>query len=273
MSAKKPRLKIILLAASSLLLTSCYTSQKALTPEAVEVNAIDVPPGTILVKDNVYIDRVPVTNGMYNEFLNNIENYWSLKKHDRMQNYPRFKLSRDTVFQPWTGNTRLYMEAVFQDPKAVIEDQLKLGNYSKNPNYNYHPAVGLNKSQAELFCLWRSDLANAVFAMRSKSESKREQYPYKVTYRLPTENEMLTAEQELKNRDRLRYYQDDIFSTASLGYTFRELQENGNLIIMELKEIGKDKTYRPLFNTPLAFYEADRLKTGFRCICEVEKVD
>ncbi len=261
----------LLLVLCSLVLLSCTTGKKALTPEAVEVNAIDVPPGTILVKDNIYIDRVPVTNGMYNEFLNNIENYWSLKKHDRMQNYPRFKLSKDTVFQPWTGNTRLYMEAVFQNPKEVLDKRLRLGNYSKNPVFNYHPAVGLSKSQAELFCLWRSDLANAVYAMRSKSENKRNQYPYKVTYRLPTEEEMLAAENELKTRERLRYYQNDIFSAIVVDNTFMELQENGNLVIMELKEIGKNNIYRPLFNTPLQYYTAAELKTGFRCICEVDK--
>jgi hypothetical protein len=72
-----------------------------------------------------YIDRVPVINGMYNEFFNNLENHWSLKKHDRMQNYPRYKLSKDTVFQPWTGNTHLCMEATFQNPKEVLKN-----NYS-----------------------------------------------------------------------------------------------------------------------------------------------
>jgi formylglycine-generating enzyme required for sulfatase activity len=263
--------KILLLIVFCITIVSCITSNKALTTEALEVNAADVPPGTIKVNDSTCMDRVPVTNGMYNEFLNNLENHWSLKKHDRMQNYPRYKLSKDTVFQPWTGNTRLYMEATFQNPKEVLEQQLQLGNYSKNPNYNYHPAVGLNKSQAELFCLWRSDLANAVYAMRSRSKSKREKYPYKVTYRLPTEAEMLSAERELKSRDRLRYYQDDIFSTRSSDLTFRELQENGNLIIMELNEIGAANTYRPLFNTPVEYYDNQSLKTAFRCVCEVQE--
>ena len=255
----------------SLLVISCNSKKKILTPEALEVTAADVPPGTIKVKENLYVDRVPVTNLMYNEFLDNLENYWNMKKHEKMQFYPRYDLSQDTVFQPWTGNTRLYMEATYEDPKAVVNNQLKLGEYSKNPRYAYHPVINLSKFQAELFCLWRSDLANAVYAIKSKSENKRAKYPYKVNYRLPLQDEVLAIEKELTSRDRLRYYQDDIYSAMASTYTFKELQENGNMIVMELKEIAQDGVYLPLFNMPLQFYKNAELKTGFRCVCEIEK--
>lgn len=255
----------------SLLLLSCGSNKKNLSLEAAEVIAADVPPGTLKVNDTLYVDRVPVTNLMYNEFLENLENYWNMKKHEKMQFYPRYDLSTDTVFQPWTGNTRLYMEATYADPKETVNKQLKLGEYSKNPRYTYHPAIGLSKFQAELFCLWRSDLANAVYAIRSKSETKRAKFPYKVNYRLPTQEEMLSIENDLRSRERLRYYQDDVYSAMSGTLQFRELQENGNMIIMELKEIAQDGEYLPLFNMPLQFYNKNELKTGFRCVCEVEK--
>ncbi|SCY14702.1 Sulfatase-modifying factor enzyme 1 [Nonlabens sp. Hel1_33_55] len=262
--------RYLLLIIFTLLLISC-NSKKNLTPEALEVNAIDVPPGTIKVNDTLYVDRVPVTNLMYNEFLDNLENYWSMKKHERMQFYPRYDLSQDTVFQPWTGNTRLYMEATYEDPKATVNKQLKLGEYSKNPRYSYHPVINISKFQAELFCLWRSDLSNAVYAIRSKSENKRARFPFKVNYRLPTQEEMLSVENELKGRERVRYYQDDIYSAMASTLTFKELQENGNMIILELKEIAQNGTYLPLFNVPLQFYDEAQLKTGFRCVCEVDK--
>ncbi|WP_055412329.1 SUMF1/EgtB/PvdO family nonheme iron enzyme [Nonlabens sp. YIK11] len=263
--------RIFLLIIFCFVLLSCNSPKKSLTPEALEVNAIDVPPGTLKVNDTLYVDRVPVTNLMYNEFLDNLENYWSMKKHERMQFYPRYDLSQDTVFQPWTGNTRLYMEATYENPKELVNKQLKLGEYSKNPRYAYHPVIGISKFQAELFCLWRSDLSNAVYAIRSKSEKKRAKFPYKVNYRLPKQKEMLQIENQLSSRDRIRYYQDDMFSAMASTLTFKELQENGNLMILELKEIGQDGTYLPLFNQPLQYYDRAELKTGFRCVCEVEK--
>ncbi|AZQ43965.1 SUMF1/EgtB/PvdO family nonheme iron enzyme [Nonlabens ponticola] len=253
-----------------LIITGCGSSNSGSQLGISKTASLSVPPGTIKVNDSLYIDRVPVTNLMYNEFLDNLENYWSMKKHDRMKNYPRYKLSADTVFQPWTGNTRLYMEATFQDPKAVVERNLQLGSYSSSPQYKYHPAVNVSKFQAELFCFWRTDLANAVFAMRSNNKSKRSKFPYKVTYRLPTASEMVDIENTVNARGEMVYYQDEIFS-APLGiYTFKSLQESGKLVIMELNEIGQDKVYNPLFNEPLQYYEPSELKTGFRCVCEVD---
>jgi hypothetical protein len=38
---------------------------------------------------------------------------------------------------------------------------------------------------------------------------------------------------------------------------------------MEIKEIGKNKTYNSLLDRNLSYYNQQELKTGFRCICEV----
>ena len=43
------------------------------------------------------------------------------------------------------------------------------------------------------------------------------------------------------------------------------------MIILELREIAQNGTYLPLFNVPLQYYEEANLKTGFRCVCEVDK--
>ncbi|BAO55828.1 hypothetical protein [Nonlabens marinus] len=104
---------------------------------------------------------------------------------------------------------------------------------------------------------------NAVFAMHSKSKKKKEKHPYKVSYQLSNEEEMLATESESKGKDRLRYYQDDISSAQFVDNTFQELQDNRNLVVMELKEIGKDNIYRPLCKSPLQYDIAIELKTGF----------
>jgi formylglycine-generating enzyme required for sulfatase activity len=255
--------------AISILMTSCGTSESIDTATGNSITSPSVPPGTTQVDDSLFVDRVPVTNLMYNEFLDNLENYWSMKKHDKMQFYPRYNLSKDTVFQPWTGNTRLLMEASYQDPKAVVARGLKMGNYSSNPSYSYHPAINVSKFQAELFCFWRTDLANAVYAIRSKNKKKRDQYPYKVKYRLPTVAEMVAIENRMREKEQLLYYQDAIFSTAAGAYTFKSLQEEGDMVVLEMKEIAQDQVYNPLFNTPLQYYQPQELKTGFRCVCEI----
>ena len=51
------------------------------------------PPGTIHLKDNLYIDKVPVTIDSYNEFLRSIQTFWSEKIHNEIDSLPTFGLT------------------------------------------------------------------------------------------------------------------------------------------------------------------------------------
>ncbi|PPK95018.1 sulfatase-modifying factor enzyme 1 [Nonlabens xylanidelens] len=253
--------------------TSCSVFQPVDTNDPL-VTDPSTPPGTIQLTENLYIDRVPVTNLMYKEFLDNLSNYWSMKKHEELKTFPRFNLDADSVFIPWTGNTRLLMSATHSNPQEMITSKLSTGNYSSSPFFQWHPVVNINKEQAELFCLWRTDLANAVYAIKSKNESKRARFPYKVKYRLPTEKEMIAAQNKLEREFKLTKYQNQIFAyTGDFGLFRRMQNETEQLTITEIKEIGKDKTYNAMLDRNLSYYQQSELKTGFRCICEIIEED
>lgn len=228
------------------------------------------PPGTIRLTESLYIDRVPVTNLMYSEFLENIENYWSLEKHEKIKEFPRYGLKKDSVFIPWTGNTRLYMEANHQDPEEMITTKLSMGNYASSPFFQWHPVVNISREQAELYCLWRTDLANSVYAIKSKNASRRSRFPYQVKFRLPTEREMIAAQNKLEREYKLTKYQDQIYAYTGDFGLFRRMQDNkGQMTILEIKEIAQDTTYNAMLDRRLSYYDQNELKTGFRCICEI----
>jgi formylglycine-generating enzyme required for sulfatase activity len=228
------------------------------------------PPGTLMLTENLYIDRVPVTNFMYQEFLDHLENYWSLTKHEKMKDLPRYGLDKDLVFKPQTGSRRLFREASLQNPQEMLTNKLSMENYYNSPFFQSHPVVNVAKKQAELFCLWRSDIVNAVYAIKSNSAAQRERYPSKVLYRLPTKREMIKAQNKLEREFKLFKYQDQIYAYTGNFDLFSEMQDDTDqMTIMEIKEIGKDKTYNSMLDRNLSYYKQQELKTGFRCICEV----
>ncbi|MBF4983297.1 SUMF1/EgtB/PvdO family nonheme iron enzyme [Nonlabens mediterrranea] len=237
------------------------------TEVAVELEDTSIPPGTIKLTDNLYIDRVPVTNLMYAEFLDHLGNYWSEKKHEKMKSYASYGLEADSVFQPYTGSTRLMMGATL-DPKHMVTSNLTLGNYTSHPYYQWHPVVNISQEKAELFCKWRTDMVNAVYGIRSRNESQRSQYPTQVYYRLPTEKEMIAAQNLLDKKLKLLTYQDEIYSYGGDFYKFRRIQDEYHMAIFEMKELSKNGPYLPVYKS-LSYYESNQLQTGFRCICEV----
>ncbi len=228
------------------------------------------PPGTIQLTDNLYIDKVPVTNLMYNEFLDHLENYWSLKRHEELKNLPSYGVKPDSVFIPWSGNTRLYMAMSHENPFELINNKLNVDNYTSAPWYQWHPVVQINKEQAEMYCKWRTDVVNAVYAIRSKNARKRDRFPSKVTYRLPTVAEMKAAQYKLDREYKLLRYKEQIYGYNGDFHEFKRMQDDDQLFIFELNEYAQTGEYNPLFDYEPNVYQKSEFQNGFRCICEVE---
>lgn len=251
--------------------SSCSLFEPINAEKKVEV-ADSTPPGTLMLTERLYIDRVPVTNFMYQEFLDHLENYWSLVKHEKMKDFPHYGLDKDLVFQPQSGSCELFREASLENPQEMLTNKLNMENYSSSPLFQSHPVVNVSKKQAELFCLWRTDIVNAVYAIKSKNAWQRERFPYKVLYRLPTEREMINAQSKLESQSKLFKYQGQIYAYTGDPALFSKMQDKTDqMTIMEIKEIGKYKTYNSMLDRNLSYYNQQELKTGFRCICEVVK--
>ncbi len=99
------------------------------------------PPGTIWLKDSLYIDITEVTNKDYREYT-----LW-LNKYSFFEKYK--KALPDTL--------------VWRRKLAYNEPYVEY--YFRHPAYNGHPVIGVSPQQAEDYCKWRSDRTKEYFLM------------------------------------------------------------------------------------------------------------
>lgn len=142
----------------SILLAACTNQLQKRETEERRRN----PPGTVQLKDRLYIDRTEIANVHWREFL-----FYTLN----VDSGRHFKLEDallDTLV--WASQDQGY---------ALSE------HYFRHPSFNSYPAVGITHQQAETFCRWRTQAVNQML-----TQSKTANYPFrKVLYRLPTNEE------------------------------------------------------------------------------------
>ncbi len=146
---KRLLLLITMMALFSFISENNYVSDKILAP-----------PGTVQLKDSLYIDKCEISNTAWREYLSYI--LIVEKDEDRYQSM----LPDTTVWK-----TQLFNNSVFID------------FYFRHRDYNNYPVVGVSYEQAQAFCEWRTDRVNELLERTPKA-------PYrKVIYRLPTKKE------------------------------------------------------------------------------------
>lgn len=94
-----------------------------------------VPPGTIKIDENFYVDEAEVTNFSYLEYLYWLKNVYGIHSKE---------------YQSALPDTTVWSESLVN--KKDYET-----NYLRHPLYKDYPVVGISRSQAENFCQWRSD--------------------------------------------------------------------------------------------------------------------
>ncbi len=99
------------------------------------------PPGTVWLKDNLYIDVTEVTNENYREYT-----LW-LNRNSNIKVYK--KALPDTL--------------VWRSKLAYNEPYVEY--YFRHPTYNNHPVVGVSPKQLVDYCNWRSERAKEHFLL------------------------------------------------------------------------------------------------------------
>jgi formylglycine-generating enzyme required for sulfatase activity len=129
-----------------------------------------VPPGTIWLRDNLFMDITEINNLDYIEFL-----YWLERKdYDLYQ-----KMLPDTLVRRH--------KLVYCEPYVEY--------YLRHPAYRNYPVIGVSYEQAVEFCKWRSDRVNEYLYVKKHIGYKHwnpdstYQCPEIVRYRLPTKEE------------------------------------------------------------------------------------
>jgi len=95
------------------------------------------PPGTVWLKDNLYIDRTEIRNVDYREYL-----YW----------LGRIFGNRSSKYIRAFPDTTVWNDSLRKNPFVY--------KYIHSPEYGNYPLTGITRQQAEDYCKWRSDRVN-----------------------------------------------------------------------------------------------------------------
>lgn len=133
------------------------------------------PPGTVWLRDNIFIDETEVTNFSYQEFL-----YW-------------LKQRKDARYYLMLPDTNCWIRASV----GITETDPLVKSYSDHSSFRDFPAIGISYSQAAEFCVWRSKMVDLFLYLKEKNihynldslDVYMQRAPRKVKYRLPTKAE------------------------------------------------------------------------------------
>ena len=236
-----------------------------------------IPPGTLFIKDSLFMDRMEVSNRNWKEFIGS---------------------NRDEMFK----DSEDYKELI-PDSSITIKlknyGKIKMNEYFNDPHFDAYPVVGITYEQVLKFCEWRTKKVNQLMKQKKNNPS------IKLEYRLPTIPEWEIAAQG--NLDSIKYpFGLDYYYTVgdnkcrsincyypemtSLNYirptddTLQNIKSNsyglynmlGNVceMVME-KGIAKGGHYDALLEyckiKETYTYSSANKWLGFRCICLVSQ--
>jgi hypothetical protein len=242
------------------------------------------PPGTLLLTDSLYIDHAPVRVVDYLEFLSAIRNSYSPRIHDSIQELPNYGLSKDDVYRlfdktPWDSIYYLKMLTRAWTTYANDIKKYDVDYHIKNPRYYEYPVVNINYKQITEYCKWRTDMVKIHYALISKSEKQRKQYPMVFKYRLPKRKEWDKAIgrffSKIDKFDKLTHKNDDLLSNMAGPYpkkkSFQYQSGNvGEMLDKYIVTIGF--AWDELIDMGSVMYvrwEEPVDWVGFRCVCEI----
>lgn len=259
----------------------CCKTQGELGPQNDVVRKVDkeyrhAPPGTVWIKDSIYMDMCEVRNFDYLEYLS-----WLIRK--------------DTVLY----NQALPDSLVWRDKLAFNEPYVEY--YFRHPAYHNYPVVGVSYEQALAFCKWRTERVKEFIKLRKRHNTIEEVFGGKdFYYRLPTKAEWEYAaysERErgygfwsMKAKDNSPNF--NVKETHMLGYddsgdmnvpvfskkpnTFGLYNTIGNVAEMTMeKGVSKGGSWmNSIADCEIIDsikYENPSCWLGFRCVCVVTK--
>lgn len=142
------------------------------------------PPGTVWIKENLYMDKRELCNIDYLEYI-----YW-LQMNKGLESDAYKNALPDTL--------------VWRRKLAYNEPYVQY--YFRHPAYHNHPAVGLKPKQIKEYCKWRTERVKEkilvgkgliafddILNPEKKSKIEELKKGIKLKYRLPTENEWMYA--------------------------------------------------------------------------------
>lgn len=240
------------------------------------------PPGTTLLTKSVYIDKGPISNIDYVEFLWSIEGFWSPEFSDSIQKLPSFGIDSAQLNiakgSSWILKNKAFIDKM-QIPKTKyknIDTVTTLKEYLAVSKIINLPVIGITYEQAKTFCKWRSDMVKILYAVYSKDSIERKKYYASINYRLPDAKEYEAAFNKFgKVRRKLNYYK----GKEAFPYNIEIASDNIFIVYKNLiSELLLSKGTLFKITSKKTFLVQKQLndnstaeKIGFRCVCEVTK--
>ncbi|MGJ8683815.1 MAG: SUMF1/EgtB/PvdO family nonheme iron enzyme [Nonlabens sp.] len=210
-------------------------------------------PGTIKISDQLSIDKRPVDESMYQEFLQSIQSYW---------NDERSKEIRSNSIQEILGssnngkmNQPLFTKMLPTALKSLdVDKAFKENNSSLFEVATMHnPVVGISKEQAATYCKWRTDM---LFITQKNDKRWSDVTTPIYTYRLATEEELTMATAHFEEKNRINVIltsPSQIAPTSAKSYlSSNDYQVFKNSSVVEITSESSENE-----------------SNIFRCVCEV----
>lgn len=229
---------LILILVSNLSSTILFSQEK-----------FEIPPGTIFLKDNLFIDKTPVTNWMFLEYLT-VKDF--IKK-EGFNSFSEFHKSTDEIFDKVIMFYPSFLKQLNQKGSFLTKKK-----YFENLKYQYSPVLRITKDQAMDYCKWRTEMVKYFWSNKNKKINRR------IKYRLPKEGELNLAKENFTQKNIFKFYDGKNptkFKTNKIvnGYIKYNISE----FTVTEKVFGNNWKN----NSPTEFPNEI---TGFRCVCEIE---
>jgi hypothetical protein len=239
------------------------------------------PPGTILLKDNLFIDEIPICNVHYREYEYLLRQtlHFNLDSFEKfVSKLPYYKLDPAIFFKEtnFPINTDSASFIIQDTIKNFWSNWIGYKSYLNHPRFNYFPVVNISPDVAAKFCKWRTLVVKMFYSMQKREKERKKLYN-DIVYRLPTIDELELAKTKFSN-DKKFMFQPKAQSD-SLPTMPDQPQKKNYFRITRLNEIVTDKGFiRQIYwDTTNNLMNESRLLANkdlnenitFRCVCEV----
>jgi len=135
------------------------------------------PPGTVWLKDNLYIDFIEMPNAGYREYLSWLYSNYS----DSTTGVKDSSFLSENYYSQFLDSICWRRQLAYNEPYVEL--------YFRYPAYDFYPVVGVSYEQVQAYCKWRSERVMEMYSAKFGKRKVGIKYPRKVTYRVPTESE------------------------------------------------------------------------------------
>lgn len=242
------------------------------------------PPGTIFLKDNIYIDQTPICNVHFREYKYSLEqifhyNIDSLEKVSKTLPYTNFDFGYFLRHSNFAYNSDSLKCLISDTVKTFWNGWTDFKTYLNHPRFNYFPIVNISTETATNFCKWRTYMVKIFNASQQTEKGRKEKFDNFV-YRLATNDELELAAKKFITDKKIEMQKVASGDSIANFNFYRKEQKKTFFKITSLQEIAINKSsankvywdtknFLLLTGALLRENEVSENLT-FRCVCEIK---